>query len=187
MKKLFNSKGFTLIELLVVIGILGILAASLVATIDPFEQLKKATDANVKNTLVEYLNANVRYYTTHNTFPWDTAANGGADCNGGTGAGPDAGTNPTISIKDPPLNTCTTALINEKELKSGFDSATNVLKEIYVTYDSTNNVLIGCFMPSSTSQQKESNTKYTKAGADQAADYCKSDPPGTNNCYWCTR
>ena len=35
-----NSKGFTLIELLVVIGILGVLAAALIATIDPFEQIK---------------------------------------------------------------------------------------------------------------------------------------------------
>ena len=34
------QKGFTLIELLVVIGILGILATSLIATIDPFEQLR---------------------------------------------------------------------------------------------------------------------------------------------------
>ena len=46
------QKGFTLIELLVVLGILGILATALVATIDPFEQLKKASDANVKNFLM---------------------------------------------------------------------------------------------------------------------------------------
>ena len=47
-----NKAGFTLIELLVVIGILGILAAALVATIDPFEQLKKADDAKIKNIAV---------------------------------------------------------------------------------------------------------------------------------------
>jgi len=34
--------GFTLMELLIVIGVLGILAAGLLAAIDPFEQLKKA-------------------------------------------------------------------------------------------------------------------------------------------------
>src|SRR3970040_449139 len=72
-------QGFTLIELLVVIGILGILAAALVATIDPFEQLNKANDANSKNAAVEYLNANIRYYTTHNAMPWDTA---GDECMG---------------------------------------------------------------------------------------------------------
>src|SRR5260221_10989419 len=78
------SKGFTLIELLVVIGILGILASALVATIDPFEQLNKAQDANIKNVAVEFLNANIRYYTTHNAMPWDSVPNNGADCLSGT-------------------------------------------------------------------------------------------------------
>ena len=35
------QKGFTLIELLIVIALLGSLAVGLLATIDPFEQLKK--------------------------------------------------------------------------------------------------------------------------------------------------
>ena len=37
-----QNKGFTLIELLIVIALLGALAVGLLATIDPFEQLKKA-------------------------------------------------------------------------------------------------------------------------------------------------
>ena len=57
LKKLVKQKkGFTLIELLVVIGILGILAAALVATIDPFEQLNKAQDSTVKNMAGRILN-----------------------------------------------------------------------------------------------------------------------------------
>jgi prepilin-type N-terminal cleavage/methylation domain-containing protein len=56
-----TQAGFTLIELLVVIGILGILAAALIATIDPFEQLKKANDSSVKNVAVEFVNSNIRY------------------------------------------------------------------------------------------------------------------------------
>src|SRR6476619_6900438 len=80
-----SSRGFTLIELLVVIGILGIMAAALVATIDPFEQLKKANDSDLQNEAVEFAGANVRYYTTHNALPWWTVANGGAACyTGGT-------------------------------------------------------------------------------------------------------
>ena len=38
------KKGFTLIELLIVIAILGILAIALLATLDPFEQLRKSRD-----------------------------------------------------------------------------------------------------------------------------------------------
>src|SRR3990167_4073205 len=121
-KSLFKktSEGFTLIELLVVIGILGILASALVATIDPFEQLKKGQDANVKNALVEYINANVRYYTTHNVFPWAPVPDG-ANCNGGLA--PDG----TKSLTDVNLTTCVTALADDKELKAGFATATNLL------------------------------------------------------------
>lgn len=175
-----SSKGFTLIELLVVIGILGILAASLVATIDPFEQLKKANDANVKNALVEYLDANVRYFTTHNTFPWDTTANGGANCDGGV--------DPTGVVLTGAMADCTTALVSENELKSGFGTATNILKEIYATGSISNKLIRGCFKPSSASQQKSADTKYTdNAGTTiGGAGVCKSTG-GTTDCYWCTQ
>src|SRR5450830_1024428 len=93
LKKLFkqSKKGFTLIELLVVIGILGILAAALVATIDPVEQLNKATDANVKNTVVEYITANIRYFTTHQAMPW-ADSNAPAACQGTPVGTPPSGT-----------------------------------------------------------------------------------------------
>lgn len=48
------SQGFTLIELLIVIAILGVLAASLLAFIDPFEQFARARDTGRK-TAVEAL------------------------------------------------------------------------------------------------------------------------------------
>jgi len=66
------QKGFTLIELLVVIGVLGILATGLLAAVDPFEQLKKARDANYRNAAIETLNAFTRYYATHGYFPWNS-------------------------------------------------------------------------------------------------------------------
>lgn len=174
MKKLLTSfkstAGFTLIELLVVIGILGILATALVATIDPFEQLNKAQDSNVKNALVEYLNANVRYFTTHNAMPWDAT---GANCH--TGALPSAATVSTLSD-------CTTALISEGELKQGY-ATYNGLSKIYITADSSNNV-VGCFKPASKSQQKDSLTKFNSDGSDGSD--CKSSN-GTQDCYWCTQ
>jgi prepilin-type N-terminal cleavage/methylation domain-containing protein len=173
------SKGFTLIELLVVIGILGILAASLVATIDPFEQLKKAQDANVKNILVEFLNATTRYYTTHNAYEWDATGVGGGGCNGAATAN-----GMTLGETSSGL-TCVTALQGDNELKQAFSSDTGDLSRITVTYDAANQAVIGCFMPQSKSQQKDANTKYDKTGV--ASSQCLSQAGGSYYCYWCTR
>src|SRR3990167_10859576 len=76
-----SQSGFTLIELLVVIGILGILVTALVATINPFEQIKKGDDAVLKNVAAEFQTATLRYYTTHGALPWDNNGtnNGGGD------------------------------------------------------------------------------------------------------------
>ncbi len=176
------QKGFTLIELLVVIGILGILAAALVATIDPFEQLNKANDANSKNTAVEFLNANIRYYTTHNAMPWDAE---GANCLSGT-------TDPGATIIAPTGNmlTCLNALIAEGELKSSFTTATGILTGIYMSEVAGGGNIVMCYVPKSKSQKKDANTRFTTpAGAVGTASNC---PGGTNNnlttvCYWCTQ
>lgn len=187
MKRIYNklfsvgSKGFTLIELLVVIGILGILASALIATIDPFEQLKKANDANRKNILVEYLNADVRYYTTHTQFPWNDATNYVACYNGGTApaSAPLGGTGSTQ------MTNCIKALTDENELKQAFGSST-VLPDLFVTYNSGTNEIIGCFKPESKSQQKDINTKFNRDGTENTVKDCTSSA-ATNGCYWCTK
>ncbi len=171
------QKGFTLIELLVVIGILGILATALVATIDPFEQLKKAQDSNIKNALVEYLNANLRYYTTHNAMPWASTTNGGYNGCGDT--------NEEISGKD--LNTspgkeCMQALIDDGELKSTFGDATNITKEIFVKGSKTQ--VTACYMPQSKSQKRDPQTKFNVDGTAKTG--CLADTTnGSDDCYWC--
>ena len=79
------NKGFTLMELLIVIGVLGILAAGLLAAIDPFEQLKKARDTNNRNAATEFLQASQRYYATHGYLPWyKQTVSGTYDCTGAT-------------------------------------------------------------------------------------------------------
>ena len=188
------QKGFTLIELLVVLGILGILATALVATIDPFEQLKKASDANVKNAAVELAEGSLRYYTTHNAMPWHPAANGGVAGCGGAGTGgitPQSATNQSVAVSGHGLE-CVNGLISDGELKQEFTTATTITTKLYLigaaSDDATNpNSVKVCYQPQSKSQQRDVNTTYNYAGADQsAANTCNSDG-GTTNCYWCAK
>lgn len=65
LKKL--QKGFTLIELLVVIAVLGVLAAVVMAAIDPAKKINSAKDANIKSSASEIANAMQVYYTNKAT------------------------------------------------------------------------------------------------------------------------
>jgi len=174
-KLLKGSSGFTLIELLVVIGILGVLAAALIATIDPFEQIKKANDTNSKNTAVEFVNANIRYYTTHSSLPW------------ATGQVPSCSSvaTSTTGLGDASAKNCINGLIAEGELKSAFNNAAAVLSTITYTGNATS--VIACFKPTSKSQQEDINTIYALSGAVTTG--CKSQTPGVSgtDCYWCAQ
>lgn len=176
-----SQKGFTLIELLVVIGILGILASALVATIDPFEQLNKAQDANFKNVSVEFLNANLRYYTTHSYLPWDPSADSGL-----TSCAP-SGARDLSNVDLGKLTDCINRLVSEGELKQGFSSF-NGLTNIFVTEPNPQtgrpNDTIVCFQPKSKSQQKDKATKYLINGDNGSG--CISTG-GTTACYWCAQ
>ena len=158
-----GSSGFTLIELLVVIGILGVLAAALIATIDPFEQLKKSQDASTKNTLVEFVDANVRYYATHNIMPW--VSGGVTNC----------ATSSTSLAAASGLN-CISGLIADGELKGSFSQATSILSNIrYFGDPSSNPGVTACFLPLSKSQKKDPNTIYNASGVSV----------GASGTYWC--
>ena len=176
---LLSRKGFTLIELLIVIAILGIMAAALIATVDPFEQVRKAQDTSLKDKTVEFLNANVRYYTTHNALPWFSLANGGANCYTG------GNTIATVALSS--LSTCITTLTGDGELKQGFINSSNMnLVTVTNPNPQTNNSVdtIVCFMPQSKSQQLDSNTRFNQNGT--TGTNCKATG-GTNSCYWCAQ
>jgi prepilin-type N-terminal cleavage/methylation domain-containing protein len=179
---LFSNRiqsGFTLIELLVVLGILGILAAALLAAINPVEQLKKAQDTSLKNVASQYVSASVRYYSNHTALPWFAVASGGTACNGATT------TLSAVALSS--LTVCTTALISDGELKNSFLNSNN-LSSVTITNPNpaSGNAsdVVACFQPQSSSQQLDPNTKYSSTGG--AGTTCKS-AGGTNNCYWCAQ
>ena len=166
-----SGKGFTLIELLVVLGILGILAAALLAAINPIEQLRKGQDTSLKNIATEFIDGTTSYFSVQNAFPWP-----------GCYAG-----NMAAGVALSTLSPCIQSLISSGELKSSFLNASN-LSQIIVTYpdpgNTNNSGVVACFQPQSNSQQLDPNTKYDKNGNQLAT--CKSQS-GNTSCYWCTR
>lgn len=167
-----KNKGFTLIELLIVIALLGALAVGLLAAVDPFEQLKKGSDTSTRNTVSEFYNASIRFYSSANRFPypWWTAGE--------------------ISAKVGGMTAELSEIITAGELKEKFvELATSArLNKIYVTstadaqgYYSS---IAVCFMPESKSFQKDSNTMFDAQGI--TGTDCKS-AGGATDCYWCVQ
>lgn len=165
-----GAKGFTLIELLIVIALLGALAVGLLATIDPFEQLKKGRDTSLRNTTAEFYNANLRSYATKGNFVW--------------------GTGTTFTAR--PVNSMgseVTDLINAGELKARFVdlAGTGNLAKIYVTSTSSEHIAV-CFKPESKSFQEDPVTLFASDGQTSATT-CKSQTGGTGgiDCYYCVQ
>lgn len=167
-KACLRSQGFTLIELLIVIALLGALAVGLLATIDPFEQIKKGRDTSLRNTVSEFYNANLRYYSTKGAFPWGTGATAGQAYDGFTSA-----------IDE---------LVVVGELKNRFQdlAGTGNLAKIFVTATSAESVAV-CFRPESKAFQEDLNTIYDSSGVAQSGTTCKSQTSGTagSECYFC--
>lgn len=64
-----KTKGFTLIELLIAIAVIGILAAVILITVNPAEQMAKARDQNRKNALSQLGRSLSAYYVNKGTWP----------------------------------------------------------------------------------------------------------------------
>lgn len=170
-----KNKGFTLIELLIVIALLGALAVGLLATVDPFEQLKKGTDTSRRNTTSEVYNAMIRYYSVKSAFPWQAAAV----------------TAKALNATD--MSGWIQAVQSAGELKPDFLSlaGSDNLGKIYVT--STGDTATGkpntvtvCFEPESKSFRAEANAKFTNAGS-VIDTGCLSQTSNGSACFWCIK
>ena len=158
--------GFTLVELLIVIALLGALAVGLLATIDPFEQLKKGRDTSLRNTVSELYNANLRYYSTKGEFPWSTSL--------------------TFTKTVNQMGSDVTSLMNAGELKNRFMelAGTGNLAKIYVSSTSPEHIAT-CFKPESKAFQVDPNTQYASDGQTSGST-CKSQTSsGGTDCFFC--
>jgi prepilin-type N-terminal cleavage/methylation domain-containing protein len=161
------TRGFTLIELLIVIALLGALAVGLLAAIDPFEQLKKGRDTSTRNTLSEFYNANLRYYSIRSGMPW------------GTGA---------ISTALGNLPNVVNALQDAGELKANFMAlAQQATGAVYLSSTGGGDIHV-CFNPESRGFDIDPNTIYDLTGGSSFTN-CKSMGTGSGfanaNCYYC--
>ena len=131
--------------------------------------LKEKQDSETRNTLVEFSNANIRYYTTHAGFPWSRTG----PCQSSATATPNA---TSLSQMVP----CVSLLIEEGELKGSFLSANGQsISKIFV--NSTESKLNICYKPQSIKEQQKPETIYDSFGKVDRS--CTSTD---NMCFWCT-
>ncbi len=158
--KIKNQKsGFTLVELLIVIALIGILAAALIATLNPIEQINKARDSRFKNDAAELLAAVERYYASNQDYSWGD----------GTEDYDDVGEAVLSGVCGDA--TCATSgeLITTGELKSSFRkkeqfaSGSDDIDRLHVIYNSTEQSTYVCYEP-------KANTNKVATGSAEAKD-----------------
>lgn len=153
------SLGFTLVELLIVIALLGVLAAAVLAAINPLEQANRARDTRMRSDSSQLLAAIDRYFVSIEEFTWVTS---GDAANNDTAYG-------MISAKDDGIGICSTAtgcaadgnLITTNELKTEFRNRdfaqaadTDFANLLYVTKAAgASSSVYTCFVPASKSER----------------------------------
>ncbi|KKS96689.1 MAG: hypothetical protein UV73_C0009G0040 [Candidatus Gottesmanbacteria bacterium GW2011_GWA2_43_14] len=173
MKQKSSNPGFTLIEILIVVALLGALTIGLLATLDPFQQIRKGADSARRTMASDLYRAFIAYQATKGSFPWTadvpaTLANDTSMTDGTTGY--------------------ITALVNSGELKSNFITAAGSnLGKLYVTSTDTAGVydLNVCYLPESKSFANDPAAIYDSAGADGLT--CIANGLGSDTCYICIK
>ncbi len=198
MKKLYK-KGFTLIELLIVIAILSILAVGLIATLDPLEQVNRATDTARRATASDLIHAADRFYASHQSSVVCDLSTGDTTCANFTG-----GLNTTTTVKldtqgGANTNTINNYLFEKGETKSptSFSAnpqAKNLEVGLIAATPATGTTIIVCWKPVSKAQKSFSvagdttSTIYKPSAAGQIpvmSDTTNCPPLKTNTCYQC--
>lgn len=199
------EEGFTLVELLVVVALIGILAVAVLSTINPIEQANRARDAAYKNDAAEIVNAEERFYTTTQAYPWSTTSTPFA-------LGWIDASSAEVGICDA-TSGCPTAgaLITGEELRNefaqrpAFQSTALPVDKMYVgRSDTSSGSVYVCFIPKSNTTRNTAGTATTalKAGfaaadgsvavASTGPATCSTAPSGTstwtdvsNSCLVC--
>lgn len=86
-KKSAGRQGFTLIELLIVIAIIGILAAVVLAALNPVKKIGQANDSKIKSDIASFATG-IQIYGTKGYYPATTANLTSAGDVTWTGTGP---------------------------------------------------------------------------------------------------
>lgn len=139
-------RGFTLTEILIIIALLSALAIGLIATIDPFEQLKKSHDNSRLDILNNVYSAIVRQYAQRGEYPWQTNIDG-------------------ASLVAPQSAAVLAVLGTSGELRTNFSKiAAADLPKIFLTTTADGRTIQLCFLPESKSFKLQSKTSYDKFG-----------------------